>query len=449
MDRRAYLTTAAVTAGLAIAGCTGSGDREDQSVDGVDDSEDVGEEAVEGEQDDEDADETDEGENTEDETDEEDGDDGDEDEDENEEAENHPSIVGPFDDFEDEGPWQEFLGSMSVDTERSAIGSQSVVMEPNERGTARIRRELDEPIDTSEVAPGLATTADGPGWALIQLQDPDGNYHEYGQYMPGGTPMVRKNFGLTRVRGDPDPDRVTLIQFVRWYAGSASRFWVDDLHFVPEPDRGKVALCFRGGHESHRQQALSILREHGITGTALVPTEAIGGGGATMSPAQVDDLAQAGWTIGGYGARGRRLTGLGDGQLDREVVQSAAWLDERGHEGPRVFAFPDAQYDADSYELVRNHYDIAFAERSRSQGYAANPHLWTAAESPTDPEEATELVDWAADIGGITTIPFEGLGGESLAALEATLDRIDERVAAGELDVVTPAEMANQYVFQE
>ncbi|WP_254862716.1 polysaccharide deacetylase family protein [Halovivax gelatinilyticus] len=427
MDRREYLSMAVVTSCLSVVGCTGTGETEAESTTETENP-DLDRPTLDPDE-------------TRDETDE------DEDEDETEEPDDVHPLVGTYDDFESLDHWIEYLGTMGPDRDRSSLGSQSVLMRPNDERTARLRWELDEPIDVRGVTPGIAVTADGPGWTMIQLQDADNNYNEFGQFVPGGTPFVRKNFGLTRVRGDPDPSRVTVIQFVRWYVGDSSRFWVDDLHFVPRPDHSAVALIFRGGHESHHQHALSLLESNGLDATALVPTERIGAGGAMMTADQVGDLDRSGWTVGSYGATGRALVGLGDGQLDREIDQSAAWLDERGFAGgPSVVGFPDGRYDAASYERVTSAYDLGFAARSRSQGYAGNPHLWTVAESPSNAEDAIELVDWAADIGGITAIPFDALPGDSLAALEATIARVTERVTAGDLEVITPADMVDQYV---
>ena len=462
MDRRTYLTTAAAASGLAIAGCTGEGETSDDqggelnTADGDDDSSETagGEETDEerNEQGDEnETDDGDEGSDADDETStDEDGTSDEEDETDDDEDENQPGIVGTFDDFEDVGPWQEFLGSMHVDTERSALGTQSVVMSPNDDGTARIRRELEEPIDVRDVAPGIATTADGPGWVLIQLQDPDGNYVEYSQRIQGNTPFVRTNYGLTRVRGDPDPDRVTLIQFVRWFHGSGTQFWVDDLHFVPEPDTGKVMIHFRGGHESHHERGLPLLEEFDLTGTAFVPTERIGSGGSWLTVDELDGLASSGWTIGSYGALGRPVSGLGDDDLNREIASSRAWLDEHGYgDGPHVFAFPDAQYDEAAYELVQQEYDLAFSGQSRSQGYAGNQHLCTVAEPPSNAEEGAELVDWTAEIGGITSIPFDALDDGSLAALEAAAERLADHRSTGDLELLTPAQMASDHLFTE
>ena len=435
MKRRTYLTTATVTAtGLVLAGCMGDEEVEEEPGDDDDDvDDDVG--------DDENGDE--ETEEEEEETDEEEDDD-----------ETDSDLVGTFDDFETLEPWYDFIGAIEADTSRYYDGSQSALLTPSDDdGQVRVRRELDEPIDVSEVAPGLAMAADNGGTVLIQLQDSDGDYVEFSQGVRPEMPLVRHNFGLTRVRGEPDLTEVTLLQIIRWFGDDAEgELWVDDFHFVPKPTTGKVMLQFHGGFETHYTEGLSILEAYDLPATVFVPTDRIRpddpASGDRLTEAQVETLADAGWTIGSYSARGMFLDDAGPTELESDVVDPIDWLEEHGYEdGARFFAFPGMRYDQESYELVQEHYDLAFAGQSPSQGYAANPHLCSVASSP-DPGEATALLDWTAELGGITTIPFYRLEeSESIEALEETAAHLDELVSAGDLDVITPQEMADEYVY--
>ena len=370
-----------------------------------------------------------------------------------EEGDGTSELVGTFDDFEDLDAWGAFIGSIAEDTDHYYDGSQSARLSPSEDdGQVRVRRELDEPVDVREVVPGLAMTTTVPGRILIQLHDSSGDYIEYSQQVLSNMPLVRHNFGLTRIRGEPDLSDVRLIQVVRWFGEDVEgELWIDDLHFVPRPDTGTVMLQFHGGYETHYTEALSILEEYGHPATTFVATDRIRpdtqAEGDRLTVEQLDGLADAGWTIGSYSARGLRLTDVESDELESDIVESRSWLEEQGYgDGARFFAFPASQYDAESYRLVQENYDLAFAGRSPAQGYAGNPHLCSLVSSP-DADDAVDLLDWTARLGGITSIAFYRLEDEeTLTALEETVAHLDELVETGHLEVTTPEEMATNYV---
>ncbi|WP_394740312.1 polysaccharide deacetylase family protein [Natronococcus roseus] len=439
MDRRTYLAIGAAT---VLAGCTelggpGEPDTSDERAN------DGGTEPTDETSDDDESSE--------------DGDD--EGGPENDDEEEYPELVGTFDDFEELEEWWEWqdIGTLEADSSRASLGSQSALLTSSvdSRGQVRVRRELEEPIDVREVAPGLdlATDTDS-GVVRIQLQDADAHYVEYSQGFAGGTSLTRHNFGITRIRGEPDLSKVVVLQVIRWFGGDAEgRQWVDDFHFVPRPTQGTVLLQLHGGYETHATEALPRLEDADLPATAFVPTARLredeAAEGDRLTGEQVDDLAAAGWTIGAQSANGQPLDGVDSDALEEAVVDPSDWLSEAGYgDDVRVFAYPGSRYTDESYELVQEHYDLAFAGRSRSQGYAGNPHLCSMAETP-DPGDATDLLEWTAEWGGITAIPFYELDGESkLEALEETLRSLEEHVEAGELEVITPAEMAEEYVYE-
>ncbi|TYT61264.1 polysaccharide deacetylase family protein [Natrialba swarupiae] len=435
MRRRTYLTTTTATiGGLTIAGCMGDEATDDDPGDGNGDRDDDSSETTDTDEDDA---------PEEDETDEED--------------EPTPGLVGTFDDFETLEEWMAFqdIGSLEADTDRAYDGSQSARLTPREDdGQVRIRRSLDEPIDVRDVTPGLAMTADNRGIVRIQLQDEDGDYVEYSQQVLPDMPLVRKNFGLTRVHGDPDPSEIIVLQVICWFSDDTeSQVWVDDFHFVPTPETGKVMLQFHGGYETHYTDAFPVLEEYDLPATAFVPTNRLRPDAAVAGDRllydQVDELDDAGWTIASQSARGVHLGGVNPNELESNLTDSIDWLTEHGYEdGARFFAFPGSEYTADSYELVQEHFDLAFAGQTQSQGYAGNPHLCSLVANP-DPEEAAGLIDWTAEWGGITSLAYYQLEeSDALTSLEEAASALDERAAAGDVEVITPTEMADNYVFE-
>ncbi|ELY56576.1 polysaccharide deacetylase family protein [Natronococcus jeotgali] len=427
MDRRTYLATgvAAALAGCSELGGPGEPETNEERTDGADGpTENASDEPSDGADD-----------------------------------EDYPDLVGTFDDFENLEEWWEWqdIGTLEADSTRSSGGSQSALLtsSPEDRGQVRVRRELEEPIDVREVAPGLdlATDTDA-GVVRIQLQDENAHYVEYSQRFMGNMPLTRHNFGITRIRGEPDLSEVIVLQVIRWFGDDAEgRQWVDDFHFVPRPTGGKVMVQFHGGYESHYREALELVEEYDVPATAFVPTgrvredDAVDGDRLTRE--QVDELAAADWTIGAQPANGQLLDQVDSDALEDAIGEPIDWLAEAGYDdGARFFAYPGSRYTEESYELVRDNYELGFAGRSRSQGYAGNPHLCSTTETP-GPGEATDLLDWTVEWGGITTIPFYRLDDpETLEALEETLSGIDQRRSADELEVITPAEMAENYVYE-
>lgn len=429
MDRRTYVATGV---SIALAGCTELGGPGESDTN--DDHSSESDESTDGTSSDSD-----------------DADGSDEDD--------YPDLVGTFDDFEDLDEWWTWqdIGSLQADASRSYDGSQSALLTSSTEsdGQVRIRRELDDPIDVRDVAPGIATATDtDQGVVRIQLQDEDAHYVEYSQQIEGDMPLTRTNFGITRVRGEPDLSEVVVLQIIRWFGDDAEgQQWVDDFHFVPDTDPGKVMLQFHGGYETHYTEALSRVEEYDFPAAAFVPTGRLRDDasveGDRLTREQLDELAGSGWTIGAQPATGMPLGNVDSDRLEDVIVDPIDWLSDEGYEaGARFFAFPASRYTEESYELVKAHYDLAFAGRSQSQGYAGNPHLCSRVTA-SSPEEATELLEWTVKWGGITNIAFYQLDdATALEALDETLSSLDEHASAGDLEVITPAEMADEYVYR-
>ncbi|MFC4438063.1 MULTISPECIES: polysaccharide deacetylase family protein [Natrialbaceae] len=421
MDRRTYLATGAA---IALSGCTELGGPGESDTDGEpsDDSTESSDDS--------------------------DGSDSDD----------YPELVGTFDDFEDLDEWWEWqdIGFLEADASRSFDGSQSALLTSSTEsdGQVRVRRELDEPIDVRDVAPGLATATDtDQGVVRIQLQDEDAHYLEYSQQIMGDMPLTPNNFGVTRIRGEPDMSEVVVLQVIRWFGGDAEgRQWIDDFHFVPKASSGKVMLQFHGGYETHYTEGLSRVSKYEFPATAFVPTDRVReddrGERHHLTTDQLEELADAGWTIGAQPATGQQLDSVDSSRLEDVIADPIEWLNDEGYEdGARFFAYPNSQYTEESYELVRENYDLAFAGQSEAQGYAGNPHLCSVVANP-GVEEAAEALERTVEWDGITNFAFYQLENENVrAGLEEVLARLDEYVAAGELDVITPDEMADEYVY--
>ncbi|AGB17085.1 putative xylanase/chitin deacetylase [Halovivax ruber XH-70] len=412
MKRRTYLTTATATTALAVAGCTSGGD-DDPDNDSDDEF---------GEFDDD------------------------------EPSEAPPDLAGTWDDFESLEEWTATKGSMAADTDRSVTGSQSVRLSPDSDARGRIVKSLSSPLDCSEVVPGLAMASESSNAPAIQLWDENGHKAQYRQQTDPENPFVRRNFGLSKMGGEVDLTRIGEIHIVHWLGDDhEGDLWIDDLFFAPRSENGQVMVQFHGGYESEYETAYPILDEHDIPATTFVATGRVrtseNAEGNRLTTEHLDELSNAGWTVGSYANRGLRMLDFDPEDREAEVRDAAAWLEDNGYgDGARFFAFPGGQFDEVTYDAVADQHDLAFAGRFPAQGYAANPHLCTRVANP-DPETAGNLVEWTAEVGGITSIAFTHVDDSVASTVEALASSIAEQQEAGDLSLISPAQLADEYVF--
>lgn len=365
-----------------------------------------------------------------------------------------PGDDGTIDDFGDFEPWSVVAGTASIDDERASAGDQSVLLEADadDAGT-RIVRELPDPLDCSAASPGLAVATEDAIAPTIQLFDDDGNAIDFRTTAQTGE-LRRWNFGVARMDDDADPSTITEIH-VTYSAGDDSerRLRVDDLHLVPRPDRGLVCLQFAGGHESIASEALPMLEDYGYPATAFVTTDRIreeaDHEGNRLTESQLADLADAGWTIGSHTANGRILTDLDPAERTEQILDAREWLEAVGlDDGARYFSYPTDRYDEPSLELVSEVHDLGFAGRFPVQGRVTDPARYPRVVDPTV-EDAETLLERTADLGGITTLCYYRIEDEAVVRFVETMAILDDLVSADEIELLTPRELATDYVLTD
>ncbi|WP_290814563.1 polysaccharide deacetylase family protein [Halovivax sp.] len=371
-------------------------------------------------------------------------------EDEPEPGEEPPADADTWDDFDALDDWEASMGSLSGDDERTVTGSQAAHVEVNEVGTdGRIVRSLDPPLDCSGVVPGMAVASEHATVVVIQLLDADGESIEFRQRTAPEHPFVRRNFGFWRMAGGVDLERIVEIRVSFWVdEDHAGELWVDDFFFVHRPERGAVLVQFDGGYEEDYTRALPILERRELPATTFVATdrvrESLDEDGDRLTEDQLGELADAGWTVGSHGARGLQLPSLEADERASDVAEAADWLDERDYD-PRYLSFPGGRFDEESYEAVGEHHDLAFAGDFPASGHVANPHLCPRVHDP-DPQEARDLLEVTAEVGAITSVVFHRVGGDTAASVEALATELRRYVDEGELEAISPATLAEEYV---
>ena len=358
-----------------------------------------------------------------------------------------------FDDFEDVDAWDVPRGTLTADQERSYAGSQSARLESGSDNQFRIVRELDEPRDFSGMRPTMAVATEHEADMVVQLLDEDENRMVFRQRMHSDTPLVHNTFGVDTVDGEPDLSAISEVQIIRWTADDdKGSVWVDDLRFAPTPDVGKVMIHFDGGHESIYTDGFPILEEYGYPAASfIVPSRVREDDRATgthLLADQIEELSDAGWTIGSHSMHGLDLTSLSGRDPATEVSNAKAWLEDNGYEdGARYFSYPVGRYDGAVLEAVSENHSLAFAGRYPSQGAAMNPHLCSRVTG-LSAEEARTALDLTAEWGGITSLTFTRLDGSSQSVLRETVSYLDELESAGDLEVITPEDMEDSFVIQ-
>ncbi|MXV64521.1 polysaccharide deacetylase family protein [Natronorubrum sp. JWXQ-INN-674] len=369
-----------------------------------------------------------------------------------------PDIAGTDDDFEDLDAWEVAGGSLSADSTRSVVGSQSARLEVGKSDqNARLTKRFSEPRDLTDVVPGVALAADDTTVPWLRLVDVDGDSVEYRRGIAPDMPLMRYNFGVDTVAKGFDAAAVSEVHLQLWTAeGDRRTVWFDDFHFTPRPDTGKVMLQFDDNHVTDYTKALPILEEYGYPAVTFVnpgrvEAEMDGvtdpGGYPRVTLDQLHELRDAGWTVSNHCYNHPHLSQLDANAQEAEIVRGKEWLESNGFEdGARYFAYPHGDYDETTLELVEKHHDIGFGGGLPVQGYTTNTRLTSRIGEPSAERVETEL-ERTAEMRGITKIFYHRLEGADLEAFETLVETLHEYESRGEIDVILPRDLEREFLF--
>ncbi|WP_121744312.1 polysaccharide deacetylase family protein [Natronorubrum halophilum] len=368
------------------------------------------------------------------------------DKDDNDKDDNEPSDPvnedpGSFDEFEDLSKWTVMEGSLTADEERTYAGSQSARMESDgSEDRIMIKREFDSPRDLSDEFPALAFTSDHDVNPVVQLADTDGNRLLLQCAVNADDPFTRHDLGIVDTAGTPDLSSINHTKISVWAGDRELSLWCDDYHFVERPDTGKVLLQFPENTTEVGSEAAPLLAEHDIPATVFVNTDYVGSSGY-LSSTDLESLQSDGWTVASGGATGTDITQHDADRQEAEISDAAAWLGDHGFDDA-YFSYGLNRYDESALELVEEYHDLAFVGGYAGHGNVTNPYLAPRAATP-DADEATQLLEWAAEYRMITTLSYRSLEGVSFEAMLSTLADLE---SAGEIDVVTPDDIMSDYL---
>jgi peptidoglycan/xylan/chitin deacetylase (PgdA/CDA1 family) len=119
-------------------------------------------------------------------------------------------------------------------------------------------------------------------------------------------------------------------------------------------DGGMVMLNFDDGTEDHFYRVLPLLEELGMKGVFFVSTSKVGKAGY-LTDCQVKAMAAAGHDIECHGHSHRRMDRMNPVELDRELAESVALIQEWTDRPPRILAPPGGFISGRVIETGRRH----------------------------------------------------------------------------------------------
>jgi len=369
------------------------------------------------------------------------------------------SRVETLEDFEDLSAWEAEGGTVSADTDRSVVGSQSARFETDRQGqTSHLAYSFDSPTDFSEVIPGVAMrgsegTIVNP-W--LRLTDGDGNRFDLRRSIQGGLPLMRLNFGVDDFDPAFDMTAVTRAALVVWTAEDDEQtLWFDDLHTVPRPATGKVMIQFDDAHSTDYTEALPVLAEHDYPAVTFINPHYVEGaadneergGFSRVTVDQTHELHDAGWTIANHTWSHADLATLSREDQRTEIERGREWLIDQGFvEGADYFAYPFGSYTETTLELAADSHKINYAGGYPVQGYTVNSRLASRISEPSE-DRARRVLERTAEKRGITSIFYHRLEGELLEDFKAMVSILHELESAGDLEVVLPADIEREFLL--
>ncbi|MFC3960241.1 polysaccharide deacetylase family protein [Halovivax cerinus] len=343
----------------------------------------------------------------------------------------------PFDDFDDLSPWTVLDGSLDDAPRGARLDADTT----DER--VWIRRTLSEPLDCSNVVPGLILSTGDSVVPRIQLFDGDENRADFRRGINGDRRPLRYSFGLETVTGSVDLSDVAEIRIALWVGDRARTMHVDELFFVPRRSTGTVTIQFDDGYATDYTEAVPILDRYGYVATSFVNPTTIGGDGR-LGLERCSRLADAGWTIGSHRYSHRRLKDLSADEQVTEIADAHQWLVDHGFEdGARYFAYPFGEWTDRTLDIVDEYHDLAFWSGRGVGGAPVEPLLCPRVGEPSA-ETAVDLLDRAARWGGHVGLFYHELTDQQRTDFERTIEHLHRLESAGRIDVVTPADLAER-----
>lgn len=290
-------------------------------------------------------------------------------------------------------------------TEKKA-GKGSVVMtvKPNDTGQSMMLKELGSRDLSHQTFKLWVKCTDWTATAQVRLHTTHNNDFFYlsvkdafastewvnNEWMELSLP--RSAFG---VQGAPAWDNINMVSFLGWSrVDTTPTIWFNHLTAHPDGVAGKVSITFDDGYASN-YSAATIMDEFGYVGNTFIIPELLGTSGY-LTQAQVEDLHDRGWLIGGHGAT--NLATLPAAEAEAAVSRSYEYLARHGYRGSEHFAYPNGGNNDQVRGIVRRYFSSGrtINPNGNGQGYLNEFRINAVSVYGTqDDRQVTDLVDAA------------------------------------------------------
>ncbi len=244
--------------------------------------------------------------------------------------------------------------------------------------------------------------------------------------------LPRSAFTARTEDGVPSWSSIRSLAFTLWSPeGTTVELLACQPVLVPDAPAGVVSLTFDDGWES-QYRAARIMEEFGWVGTAYLIHHKLDSPGF-LTTAQVEDLHERGWDIGGHDDIPLRT--LDDGQLVARLSANAQWLREHNFRGRHHYAYPNGSVDDRVVEVVRRYFATARTINPINHSLSwISEHRLTGVSvfSDQDDAEVEALVAAAVNDGEWANIVFHKIGdeGDDISWTEARFRTFLGHVAA-------------------
>jgi peptidoglycan/xylan/chitin deacetylase (PgdA/CDA1 family) len=140
----------------------------------------------------------------------------------------------------------------------------------------------------------------------------------------------------------------------RAYALNANVFEEQVACIAAHSDRRVIRISFDDGHASACRIAHPILQKYGLTASLFVTTDWLGNRDGYCGDKELEQLKEAGWTIGAHGHTHRFLTTLYEDELAQELQQSKCRLKQYLGESPSL-SFPGGRFGKREIEMAKRY----------------------------------------------------------------------------------------------
>jgi peptidoglycan/xylan/chitin deacetylase (PgdA/CDA1 family) len=205
--------------------------------------------------------------------------------------------------------------------------------------------------------------------------------------------------------------------------------------------RGAITITFDDGFVSVFENAWPIFQEFDLPANIAVnPVPVDLGWSGYLTPAMLDELDAAGWSVVSHSLEHDSLPSLSPSELDYDLRTSQQWIIDRGYRGWNVFVAPYHAYGPAERAAVAQYYDASrgvsssqFVPDSLVSWMPDDPHQLTAREADLLPyttatgrDELRTLLQRTIDEGAFLDIFFHQVPEQNVEALRALLVVIEE-----------------------